>query len=168
MNIEELRTMLLLLNFKFEIIAISESKVKLNKASSVDIDIDGYNTPFGCPSDACKGDVLLHVSSIHSAISRTDLGTYMDKNDESTFAEIINSNSKNTIVGVVYKHPTLEKSIFNEIYLNELTNKLFKEKSKNVFIAVGFNFNLLNADNDNDVHKFLEIMTNDFFYCLPG
>lgn len=49
MHIEELRTMLFLLNFKFDIIAISESKVKLNKAPSVDINIDGCNTSFACP-----------------------------------------------------------------------------------------------------------------------
>ena len=166
MHIEELRTMLLLLNFKFDIIAISESKVKLNKVPSVDINIDGYNTPFACPSEACKGGVLLYVSSMHFAIPRPDLGIYMAKNIESTFVEIINSNSKNTIVGVVYKHPTLEKNIFNEIYLDELTNKLFKEKNKNIFIAGDFNFNLLNADNDNDVHEFLEIMTSHFL--LPS
>ena len=51
LHIEELRTILLLLEFKFDIIAISESKLQLGIEPNVDLQISGYHTPLSTPTE---------------------------------------------------------------------------------------------------------------------
>ena len=143
-----------------------QSKLRVNVQPTTNIDIDGYNLPFSCPSEATKGGVLLYVSNIHNAVPRHDLQLYMPKNLESVFVEIINQNTKNEIIGVIYKHPILDKNTFNTNYLEKLTSKLSNENNKNIHIAGDFNFNLLNIDTDDDVNDYLEIMTSSFL--LPS
>ena len=165
-HIDELRTVLLLLNYQFDIIAISESKLKKGVAPTVNIEIDGYASPMSCPSEACKGGVLLYVINGINAIPRPDLEIYSPKNLESIFVEIVNNSSQNDLIGVIYKHPLLDKKSFNEIYLQSLLENLSKENKKNILIAGDFNMNLLNADSDNDVYEYLETMTSNFL--LPS
>ena len=53
---------------------------------------------------------------------------YADKTIESRFAEIINPNRKNSIIGVIYRHPTGNSIYFLETDLKTLVqNKLSKE-----------------------------------------
>ena len=54
-QIEELRTILQLLDFKFDYICISESKIIINTTPQVDIGIEGYQTPVGMPTHSSKG-----------------------------------------------------------------------------------------------------------------
>ena len=95
-----------------------------------------------------------------------DLQIYSPKYLESFFIEIVNQNSKNSVVGVIYKHPPLDKHSFNEDYLKPLMENLSNENNKNIYIAGDFNMNLLNVENDNHVFSFLEIMTSNFL--LPS
>ena len=48
-HIDELRSYLLLGNFQFYILAISESKLQVNVQPKVDITIDGYHYPLSSP-----------------------------------------------------------------------------------------------------------------------
>ena len=159
-HIEQLRTLLLLLDFKFDFIAITESKIQTNTIPSVSIDIEGYDTPAFCHTDATKGGVLLYSSSHLNVIPRPDISCYSSKEIESTFIEIINTNSKNDIIGVLYRHHSIDKDTFTNEYLTPLVNKLGSEKNKNIFLTGDFNFNLLNTDCDTNVSKFLDIMTD--------
>ena len=58
LHIESLRILLLSLesdNFEFDIVAISESKIKKNISPIVDISVTNYHTPISTPSEANKG-----------------------------------------------------------------------------------------------------------------
>ena len=99
-----------------------------------------------------------------------DLQIYSSKYLESFFIEKVNHKSKNPLVGVIYKHPPLDKHSFNEDYLKPLLENLFNKNNKNICITSDFNMNLLNVENDNHVFNFLEIMTSNFllpFISLP-
>ena len=51
-----------MLNYKFDILAISESKLQKGRKPIIDISIEGYQPPQSMPSEATKGGVLLYVS----------------------------------------------------------------------------------------------------------
>ena len=52
---------------------------------------------------------------------------------ESLFIELINKNESNVIVGVIYRHPSMDIDDFNDVKLELLLSKLYREKNtKNV------------------------------------
>ena len=81
------------LNFEFDIIAISETKISKNMAPTTDISFEEYNTE-DTPTEAEKGGTLLYISKKHIHKPRKDLEIYQSKEIESTFAEILVPNGK--------------------------------------------------------------------------
>ena len=65
---------------------------------------------------------------------------------ESTFIEIVNPRKSNIIVGVIYRHPSMDLADFNCNYLNKLLENTSKEQ-KSIFLLGEFNVNLLNYNN---------------------
>ena len=157
LHIPELRIILAMLNFEFDILCISESKIQEGVEPKVNIQIEGYQEPEGTHTVSEKGGVLIYVKKGINYKPRPDLKIYSPKELESFFIEIINTNEKNTIVGVIYKHPSMDSNIFIKDYLQNLVQKLNNE-NKNKFIAGDFNFDLLQASNRNDISDFLECM----------
>ena len=62
---------------------------------------------------------------------------------ESTFIEIVNPRKSNIIVGVIYRHPSMDLADFNCNYLNKLLENTSKEQKPN-FLIGDFNVNHLN------------------------
>ena len=69
----ESSTLLLLSNFHFNSIAVSEFKLHKDLDPTVNIDIEGYNKPLSCPTDASKGGVVLYSSNKINIIPRNKL-----------------------------------------------------------------------------------------------
>ena len=128
-HIEELKVVLELLDFKFDILCFSESKI-------VDGETPKIN-PVGMPTKATRGGVLMYIKNGINFIPRNDLEIEKDKKLESCFVEILNNNHQNSIVGVVYRHPTMDQKEFITNYLNPLTQRLSKEKNPYIFQAIG-------------------------------
>ena len=61
---------------------------------------------------------------------------------ESTFIEIINPRKSNVIVGVIYKHPKMDVTDFNDNFLNNLLKNINQEQKK-VFLLGDFNVDFL-------------------------
>ena len=92
------------------------------------ITINGYHYPLSTPSQATKVAVLLNIKENLIFKPRPDLHIYADKTIESHFAEIINPNGINSVVSVIYRHPTGNSLDFLETHLKPLVqNKLSKE-----------------------------------------
>ena len=108
-----------------------------------DINIDNYHSPISTPTDASKGGVLLYVNKKNNFKPRPNLKIYEPKVLESNFIEIINPNKANDIVGVIYRHPTMDVDNFNDVHIRPLISKLSLEQNKNIFIAGDFNINLM-------------------------
>ena len=49
---------------------------------------------------------------------------------ESLFIELINKNESNVIFGVIYRHPSTDMDDFNDVKLELLLSKLYREKNK--------------------------------------
>ena len=78
-HIEELRVILAMLEFKFDVICLSESKIKKDFDPKVDINIEGYQSPVGTPTDSTKGGVLIYVKNGINFKPRNDLIIYKSK-----------------------------------------------------------------------------------------
>ena len=172
LHIDELRTMIADLhnnNFSFDIIAICESKLKPDVEPAVNINLDNYHPPVSTPSEADKGGVLLYVNThITDFKIRTDLNAkmYEPKTLESAFIEVTNEKTANDIVGVIYRHPKMELTTFNDIHLTPLMESLSLERNKSVYIAGDFNVNLLNVSHHTNSSEFFNILCSN--HLLPS
>ena len=164
LHIEELRIILQALDFEFDIIAISESKLK--SEPQIDISLAGFHPPYCKYTEAEKGGTILYVSNKLNFKPRKDLEIYEKKELESCFVEIINKKSSNDIVGVIYRHPNLDPSIFIDNKLTHLTNILSREKNKKIYIAGDFNFDLLKYSNHDKTADFYDKMTSNLLVPL--
>ena len=77
---------------------------------------------------------------------RNDLNIYESKELGSVFIEIDHGKVTNDIVGVIYRHPSMEMDIFNEDKLELLLSKLNCKNNKKIYIAGDFNFDLLKVN----------------------
>ena len=93
LHIEELKMLLNMLDFNFDLITISESKLRTSTQPTVNIEIDGYEIVH-TPTEASKGGALLYISKKLNYKPRNDLKIYKSKELESVFIEIININIK--------------------------------------------------------------------------
>ena len=162
-HIDDLKTLLNMLEHNFDIIAISETKIQTNVPPTIDISIPSYDYEH-TSTEANKGGTLIYISNKHNYKPRPDLEIYESKRIESTFVEIVNPNGKNTIIGTIYKHHTMSQKEFN-FTLQPLLKKLTKE-NKLCYLTGDFNMNLLSMNKDKDVQEFFDNLTDKKFMPL--
>ena len=165
LHIDDFRMALQLLDFSFDVICISESKIRKDIEPIIDISIPGYQTPISMPTEATKGGVLIYVRCGLNYKPRNDLQIYKPKLLESIFIEIINERDTNDIIGVIYRHPSMSESEFIDDELKSVTEKLSNDNKK-VFIAGDFNFDLLSTANHDETYEFFDTMMSNFL--LPA
>ena len=144
---EELETSLSLLNFKFDIIGISETKFIKGTAPTTDPKLPGYEHHH-VPTESTKGGVLMYIREGLTYRRRGKLENlmYKSKELESIFYEVENPGKKSEIYGCIYKHPCMDADIFNE-YLEKLLKKIDSEK-KTAYLMGDFNMDLLKTETD--------------------
>ena len=154
--LEEIRILLGLLNFKFDFLCFSESKITSGIEPIIDISIEGYQTPVGMPTKASKGGVLLYAKEGINFRPRNDLVIESDNFLESVFIEVYDDKKK-FIVGTVYRHPSMNIQEFMNDHLNPLTCKLGKE-NKPVYLCGDWNINLINYATHKETLYFVDTM----------
>ena len=159
-HIDELKILLQLLTFKFDIIGISETKLIKGEEPVINISLPNYSY-IHTPSEASKGGTLLYISNQLNFKPREDLQVYQTKQVESTFVEIINDKSKNIIVGCIYKHHNITEKSFSEEIFEPLLKNL-KNSNKEAVIIGDFNMNLLQIEKDSINKYFNSIIENNF------
>ena len=85
--IEELTTLISEHTLTFDIIAISESRLKLNKFNLNSVQIPGYNFEF-TPTESNNGGTAIYIKKRLNYKLRNDLQIFKSKELESTFIEI--------------------------------------------------------------------------------
>ena len=128
-HFDELYALFSELNHSPDIIAICESSLKFLIQSIVKINLENYFVEHA-PTESSNGGILLYIKNDISYKLRNDLKIYKPKELESIFKEIINKSSKNTIVGCIYKHPTLSISELNNTYIKDLLVKANQKTRK--------------------------------------
>ena len=144
------------LEHKFPLIGYSESW--LNEDNKDTIGISGYKAEHSCRKDRCGGGVSLFVKDDIES-SRLDDLCLNNSNIESVFCEFDRDQfnlEKNVIVGVIYRPPNTDISVFNEI-VSELLTKL-KSLKKYVHIMGDVNINLINLEKHVATQDFVDTL----------
>ena len=89
----DLETLLTMLNFKFDIITITETKIQTINHPTFDITLQNYNL-YQTSTESTSGGTLIYVSKMLNSKIRNDIKIYKPRELESTFIEITNSRKK--------------------------------------------------------------------------
>ena len=99
-NFDDFNIQLNDLNATFDILAVTESRIKKDWSSPVNLRLDNYSVE-QTPRETSAGGTLLYINKIISYKLRNDLKLYHSGKIESTFIEIICSKSTNVTVGCI-------------------------------------------------------------------
>ena len=160
---EEFDTALNLLNYKFDVAGLTETKILKHSTPNFDISLRGYKC-YHTTTEASKGGSILYINNKFNSLPRNDLERlfYKPKELESSFVEIINPGKQNIIIGCIYRHPNMILNEFNERFLDKLLENLSNE-NKRVFLMGDFNADLLNIDTNSSISKYLDIFASHFY-----
>ena len=121
-SFEELQKLLQSTNIQFDVIAITETRITNNIYVTQNIELSNYSFEH-TPTESSAGGTLLYIANHLSYKTRSDLNIYKKFELESTFVEIISPKKSNVIVGIIYRHPKMDVTEFNNI-LNNLLKKI--------------------------------------------
>ena len=79
--------------------------------------------------------------------------------------KFVNPKKSNIILGVIYRHSSMDLANFNSNYLNKLSENISKEQ-KSIFLLGDFNVKLLNYNEHNQTNAFLDSLTSNSFMPL--
>ena len=161
-HIDDLRTALGRINFSFDIIGISEHKIRTNCEPSHNIDLTGYEKFIYEPTGTSHGGTGFYVKSDLDFKVRDDLNLNSPGNFEAMFIEIILSGRKNLIVGCIYRHGSgIPLRNFTNDHLEPLLDKISSEKKE--FALMGdFNVDLLKVSDNNAAGDFYNMFSSYF------
>ena len=128
------------------------------------MNLNNYSFEF-TPTETSAGGTLLYIANHLSYKCRNDLNIYKKNELESTFIEIVNPKKSNIIVGVIYRHPSMDLTDFNCNYLNKLLENFSKEQNS-IFLLGDFNVNLLNYNERNQTNEYLDSLAYNSFILL--
>ena len=160
-NFDDLQHLLSSTEKVFDIIAVSETRITKQVSLLINLNLNHYSFEF-TPTEASAGGTLLYIANHLSYKCRNDLNIYKKNELESTFIEIVNPKKSNIIVGVIYRHPSMDLADFNSSYLNKLLENISKEQ-KSMFLLGDFNVNLLNYNEHNQTNEFLDSLASNSF-----
>ena len=145
----------------FDIKAISETRITKQVSLSNNLNVDNYSFEF-TPTETSAGGTLLSIGNHLSYKCRNDINIYKRNELEYTFIEIVIPKKSNIVVGVIYKHPSMDLTDFDCNYLNKLLQDISKDQ-KSVFLLGNFNVHLLNYNEYNQANKFLDYLASNSF-----
>ena len=141
-NFDDFNIPLSYLNVSFNILPITETRIKKDSSSPINLQLSNYSIGH-TPTESSAGGTLPYINKRLSYQLRNDLRLYDPRKIESTFIEIICSKSTNVIVGCIYKHPTLLINDFKNNFISPFQLKLQKESCNRVFLLDDFSIDLL-------------------------
>ena len=168
-NIEKLELLITDLEFKFDVISLTETcNPDIKKDIFSPKILEGYKNYLGITGSSSKGGCGFYLNVNLNFIERKDLN-FKFKEDveecESIWVELINKRKPNTLIGVVYRHPTPKNTLFIKT-LENLLCKIKKEK-KSVILSGDFNLNLIYYEQNEMATNFLDTMlTNNLQPCI--
>ena len=160
-NVDHFNILLNDLNVNFDIVAITESRIKKDSPSPVNLHLDKYLVE-QTPTETSAGGTLLYINKRLPYQLKNDLKLYHLGKIESTFIEIICSKSTNVIVGCIYKHPTLQINDFKRDFISPLLLKLQKESSKRILLLGDINIDLLKSKLSDSINNFIDTLSSNF------
>ena len=164
LHIDDLRDLLGRLDFTFDVIGISEHKIKKGQEPSNNIDLQGYNEFIFEPTETDYGGTGFYINEKHDHIVRDDLTRNFPSDFEAFFVEIILPDRKNLVIGCIYRHPSSKLSVndFNEQHIQPILHKISREK-KECALMGDFNIDFLKSLGTNAASKFYNSLQSYFY-----
>ena len=151
-NFDGLKECIKEINNKFSVIGISETHLK--DTPSQYYNLPGYSIEYTNRIGREKGGVCLFVSDKMKYKLRKDL-CHANDNYESCFIEIESQNSKNVVVGVVYRAHTSIDDFVRDI---DPIFKVLDSEKKLIYVMGDFNIDLLKVESHRPTHDYLELI----------
>ena len=161
-HFDQLQTHLRALHSTFSIIGLSETWLKLTDIPANIYSLPGYYFESKNRHDRTGGGVAMYISTNVQYVVRHDLTRSTDS-FESIFVEVDNYGSKNIIVGVIYKPPSVSFDNFCVNFQDALD--IIAAENKSCLISGDFNINLLNVDHNSQCQEFVDLIFNHS--CIP-
>ena len=157
-NKDKLSILLEDLQCPFDIIGLSETRIKNNQDPVTNLNLPGY-VFLSQPTLSSAGGVGLYVKEdLHTTV-RHDLNISQEE-FEALWVEIENSN-QNVLCAVFYRHPNVSLDLFTN-YLYATLEKI--DHDKKLCILMGdFNINLFNYESHPQTEEFINSMSSNFF-----
>ena len=129
-HIDDLTALINNCKIKPKVIDLSETRLRKNRQPPSNINLESYVYEF-THTESSKVGIMSYVDKQSTYRLRKDLMMYKSKEIESTFRELFNNNTSNTVIGCIYKHPKVPVTEFMQNYLVPLLEKLAKDKNEN-------------------------------------
>ena len=161
-HFDDFHNMLTQTNSDFDVINMTETSENNDSSFPTNISLDGYKYPYILLiSKFFKGWCCnIYVKDCFTSFKRENLCQSNDQ-FETVWVEINQVNSKNILLGCIYRHPGTDPSVLTD-HLNQILLSIAKE-NKNVFISGDFNIDLLKYDTISKNKEFLDMMTSNGF-----
>ena len=124
-NFDDLQHLLSSTKKVFDAIRASESIISMQVFLLNYLNLNNYFFEF-TPSETSAGGTILYIANHLSYKCCNVLNIYKNNKLESTFIEVVNPENSNIIVGVIYRHPSMDLADFNCYYLNKLLENISK------------------------------------------
>ena len=163
-HFDELSLTLSLLDVKFDLIGITEHKIKKDTEPLKNIDFHGYSPFLYQPTDTTHGGAGFYIDNNLDFKKRKDLKFNSTGNFKTIFIELIIPNRKNVVAGCIYRHPSsiIPTTQFTTEYLDPILNIITHEDKTSVIVGDS-NIDLLKYDRDNHANEFYNTMTSNFY-----
>ena len=163
-HIDDLRDILYLVNYKFDVIGISEHKISKDTAPSNNVTIPGYNELIFEPSQTTHGGTGFYIKDNVDYTQRKDLHISSPGDFETMFLEMQFPKKRNLIVGCIYRHPSSAISVheFTFSHLDPILEKINGENKQCVLMG-DFNIDLLKLVSHNESSDFYNSISSHFF-----
>jgi hypothetical protein len=161
-HIDELRSLLTLLNHPFDVIGITETRL-YDESPLTEIQIDGFDF-FHTPTTTQCGGAAIYVKKTHDYDLLKKYSASHHDICESVFIEITNTSKKKLIIGCIYRHHT-PISDFISTYLDPTLKKITKSK-KTCALLGDFNADLIKYGQKADVSSFYDLISTHSFRPL--
>lgn len=149
------------LDLRFSIYGFSETWIY--EKTPLLFNMDGYTFYHSDREGRKGGGVALLVNDSFDVKVRKDI-QLPDNICESLFIEILLTNARNIIVGIIYRDPNKPICEFTN-HINECLEEISSEH-KNVYIMGDYNINLLNYNSIKCINDFLNTIYNNSFRPL--
>ena len=162
-HIDELRSLLNILNYPFDIIGITETRL-YDECYTTNIDLEGYNFRH-TPTETQCGGAGLYIKSCYDFEVHKKLSQCNHDISESIFIELKIEGRKNLLIGCIYRHHTPISSFVNS-FLNNALETISKQSNKICALMGDFNVDLLKYDTHSDTGNFYDLLSSHNFRPL--
>ena len=153
-HIDELRTLLAVLEHPFDVICLTETKIQEDKPL-INCKIEGYDFFHEKTTTQCGG-AAIYVKTHYDPTKVNKFSVSIPKIVEAVFVEICSPSKKKLLIGSIYRHPSSTVDDFIKEFLH---NTLIDITIKNKICILAGDFNI-------DLIKFGQVTCVDTFYDL--